>query len=107
MDRATRRRAESFWASRLACPEALLREPGLHLRPSTNSTTIFVVSFGASVFAVAPSDLHEKLAKTLRPDELPAPKSFWIESPISVWRHIPLTAAVGWRVASSGQRHPR
>jgi len=69
MQAATRRRAEAFWAGRLQCPAAWLRERGVHVAPAPEPAGLFVLAAGEAVVVLAPPDLHERLAP-LAPGEL-------------------------------------
>jgi GNAT superfamily N-acetyltransferase len=62
MDAAVSERAERFWSERLACPIALLRTPGVHLRARPDAGSLFVVQVEGCSVVVAPVDLHAALA---------------------------------------------
>jgi GNAT superfamily N-acetyltransferase len=57
MDAAVSERAERFWSERLACPIALLRTPGVHLRARPDAGSLFVVQVEGCSVVVAPVDL--------------------------------------------------
>jgi len=69
MQAATRRRAEAFWAGRLQCPAAWLREPRAHVARNPEPEALFVVAAGEAVVVLAPPELHDRLAP-LAPAEL-------------------------------------
>jgi GNAT superfamily N-acetyltransferase len=70
---AARDRAAQFWAERLGCHVALLREPGLHFIPQADPCAVFIVAAGPSVVAAAPGGLERELAALFRSGRLLEP----------------------------------